>query len=501
MKNKNLLFALPLLFGMLLFSCQDEATEATENNIDKVTFNAKVEKAKAIFESKSPDFPVIQSRSADGVEKGIVFEPTWGEAFVSEHNDGSTTVETHIRLSQPFHMVSQESQDAYERTKDSRYLQHLSRTVVLTREEENSEPLAFLMTVVGSKKYMEEHDFQLWEVTYGKIPEDFSGQILYHTLAGDFINGWYVEEGLKFSTCEPISEEEANLLSRAATQGEKVACKTMSNPTSYYICPTDFNDNELFATYEIFDVQTDVNNCTGPYTKDNSYQICSLVDDSYLSIGGPNGPVIPYYDLTTLFVTYPSELYAQLQGFMNYMNNKDDASRAVLNYIEYIKTSSPGVFQKLNVQIDENQTAGIRVNESNNTVYFKSVSHFSDMDLYEEVVHALQRVVYANYWSGPLNIEFEAKLIIDYMSFVYGSKGNTDMALNMMNAEIELQNGSKKTLSDWIRSNSYSYFNVEDFWEFMSVWKSISTDYGNYMISFRMQPQLIFPIIDTIRNN
>lgn len=90
MKNKNLLFALPLLFGVLLFSCQDEATEATENNIDKVTFNAKVEKAKAIFESKSPDFPVIQSRSADGVEKGIVFEPSWEEAFVSEHNDGST---------------------------------------------------------------------------------------------------------------------------------------------------------------------------------------------------------------------------------------------------------------------------------------------------------------------------------------------------------------------------------------------------------------------------
>lgn len=498
MKNKHLLFALPLLFGVLLFSCQDEATEAAENNVDKVVYNATIEKAKAIFESKSPDFPVIQSRSADGVEKGIVFEPTWGEAFVSEHNDGSTTVETHIRLSQPFHMVSQESQDAYERTKDSRYLQHLSRTVVLTREEENSEPLAFLMTVVGSKKYMEEHDFQLWEVTYGKIPEDFSGQILYHTLAGDFINGWYVEEGLKFSTCELISEEEANLLSRAAASGEKVACKTVSNTTHYYICHKDEN---LFGTYEIFDDLTGTYNCMGPYTKDNSYQICSLVDDSYLSIGGPNGPVIPYYDLTALFVTYPSELYAQLQGFMNYMNNKDDASRAVLSYIEYIKSSSPGVFQKLNVQIDENQTAGIRVNESNNTVYFKSVSHFSDMDLYEEVVHALQRVVYANYWSGPLNIEFEAKLIIDYMSFVYGSKGNTDMALNMMNAEVELQNGSTYTLSDWIRSNSYSYFNVEDFWEFMSVWKSISPYYGNYMISFRMQPQLIFSIIDNINNH
>lgn len=61
MKNKHLLFALPLLFGVLLFSCQDEATEAAENNVDKVVYNATIEKAKAIFESKSPDFPIIQS--------------------------------------------------------------------------------------------------------------------------------------------------------------------------------------------------------------------------------------------------------------------------------------------------------------------------------------------------------------------------------------------------------------------------------------------------------
>ena len=498
MKSKKILFALPLLLGSLILSCQDEMSGGLENKVQDATINATIEKAKAIFESKSPDFPVIQSRSVEGVEKGIVFEPTWGEAFVSEHNDGSTTVETHIRLSQPFHILSQDSREAYERTKDGRYSQHLSRSVVLMREEENTEPLAFLMTIVGSKDYMESHDFQLWDVSYGKIPEDFSGQILYHTLSGDFINGWYVEEGLKFSTCEPISAEEANLLSRSATSGQNVACKTLTNTTHYYICQVS---DGSYATYEVFDAPNGGNDCMGPYSKDDSYQICSLVDDDYLSIDGPNGPVIPYYDLSPLFTSYSPELYAQLQGFMSYMNHKDAASRAVLSYIDYVQSASPGVFQKLNVQIDSTQTAGIRVNESNNTVYFKSVSHYSDLALYEEVVHALQRVVYANYWSGPLNIEFEAKLIIDYMSFVYGGKGNTDMALNMMNAEVELQNGSRKTLSAWIRSNSYSYFEVSDFWEYMSVWKSISPDYGNYMISLRMQPQLIFPIIDTINNH
>lgn len=502
MKSKKFLFALPLLLGALILSCQDEETGGSESKVQDVVVNATIEKAKTIFESKSPDFPVIQSRSADGVEKGIVFEPTWEEAFVSEHNDGSTTVETHIRLSYPLHIVSQETQEVYERTKDSRYLQHLSRTVVLTREEESSEPLAFLMTIVGSKEYLEEHDFQLWEITYGKIPEDFSGQILYHTLAGDFINGWYVEEGLKFSTCEPISAREANLLSRAraATPGEKVACKTLTNTTHYFICKADSNSNELFATYEVHQVPVTAKNCTGPYTKEDNFQICSLVDESYASTGGTNGVVIPYYDLTSLFVSYSPDLYVQLQGFMNFMNTNDAASQAVLSYIDYVEDSSPGIFPKLNVLIDTIQTANVRFNESTNTVYFKSVNHFSDLELYEEVVHALQRVVYSDYWSGPLNIEFEAKLIIDYMDFVYGRKGDTDMALNMMNAVIEIENGDTKTLSEWIRSNSYSYFNVTDFWEYMSVWKSISTDYGNYMISLRMQPKLIFPIIDTINN-
>ena len=73
MKSKKTLFALPLLLGALILSCQDEVTGSLENKVQDAAINATIEKAKAIFESKSPDFPVIQSRSADGVEKGIVF--------------------------------------------------------------------------------------------------------------------------------------------------------------------------------------------------------------------------------------------------------------------------------------------------------------------------------------------------------------------------------------------------------------------------------------------
>ena len=68
-------------------------------------------------------------------------------------------------------------------------------------------------------------------------------------------------------------------------------------------------------------------------------EICRLVDESYgSSPGGHWGQVIPYKDLTELFSTYSSDLYAQLQGFMNFMENNDDASRAVLSYINYVKS-------------------------------------------------------------------------------------------------------------------------------------------------------------------
>ena len=46
----------------------------------------------------------------------------------------------------------------------------------------------------------------------------------------------------------------------------------------------------------------------------------------------------------------------------------------------------------------------------------------------------------------------------------------------------------------------YSYFEVEDFWGYMNIWKDISLEYKDYMIGFRMRPQLIFPIIDEINN-
>lgn len=97
------------------------------------------------------------------------------------------------------------------------------------------------------------------------------------------------------------------------------------------------------------------------------------------------------------------------------MENGDNASRAVISYIDYVNRTSNGVFQKLNVMIDADQTVSMRYHSPSNTVYFKPLEDYSDRTSYEEIIHALQRVVYSDYWEVPFNIEFEAKLIMDYM--------------------------------------------------------------------------------------
>lgn len=282
MKNKKLLFILPLLLAGLIFSCQNELPDIWKGK-DK-EWNATIERAKVIFSEYSPDFPCIQTRGLSDIRKSIVFEPVWDEAFIAYHDDGSLTVETHIRLSKPLVVVPSESFEAYQRTKDVRYLQYLSRAVVLIKE--NSIPQAFLMTIVGSKDYMETHDFQLWNVCYKNIPEDFSGMLLYHTLSGEFVNGWCVEEGWNFSTCNPITEEDAQLLSRSGSD-----CYFEQVTTYYVDCKDYAGYNYTYYEDDLYLYPWSYSECGTPYPVIDYYLVCDEVseDDSGSSGGGITG--------------------------------------------------------------------------------------------------------------------------------------------------------------------------------------------------------------------
>ena len=152
---KQILLLLPLLPACLTYSCLKDGHD--EDNGNKVEYIAAIEKAKAIYEDLSPDFSIIQVRSSESSPFRIAFEPIWNDAFVNEHGDSSTTVETNILMSHSLHMLLKESNDAFSESNDPRYQQHLSRAVVLMPEEDGQRPMAFLMTIVGSKHYLEKH--------------------------------------------------------------------------------------------------------------------------------------------------------------------------------------------------------------------------------------------------------------------------------------------------------------------------------------------------------
>ena len=485
MKNKHLLFALPLLFGVLLFSCQDEATEAAENNVDKVVYNATIEKAKAIFESKSPDFPIIQSRTADGVEKGIVFEPVWDDSFVTNHTDGTITVETHVRLSQPFRMLPQDSKEAYEQTKDGRYLRHLSRVVVMISEDE-SISYAFLMTIVGSRKYMETHDFQLWNVSYGKIPDDFSGMLFYHSLDGEFVNGWYVEEGHKYSTCEPISKEDANLLSRSGS-----GCYTEQITTYYVDCQNYAGYN--YSTYEdeIYLYTWAYAECGDPYPVVEYYTVC---DGANVSGGGYTPPV---GNISKFVSSYPSGLQEKLANFVTFINNKDCASQAVSQIIDSLGSAYVPVKVELDPTLD---IANAVYNATTNTIFFKSVEDFSDMSMLEEIIHSVQRVLYTSVErdEGQFNLEFEAKLIIDYIRLSKSGRGDTDMSFHMKHEKATLSDNSEKLLGEWLQDLHGEPFEFNDYRKFLQVWRNIAVLYWDGDLAPMQRPKLIYQVVDLV---
>ena len=271
-----------------------------------------------------------------------------------------------------------------------------------------------------------------------------------------------------------------------------------SNHKYYYECRSQ--SGFPYTSYE--DETTDYNEviCNGPFQEPYNYTVCYWSENGYTpgTTIGNGGSYDPLSDPDRLFTSYSTyALNTQLKGFMAFMEHNDYASKGVLNFIEN-NLLSLGVYNKLNVQVDTMQVEDVRYSESNNTVYFKSVNHFSDMALYEEVVHSAQRVVYPNYWDGPFNIEFEAKLIMDYVRLTSGGSGLTDMALNMEYAEVELQSGGMKTLAEWLQGLSYSYFNVSDYWNYVSVWKEISITYENLNMGLAMEPQLVFPVLDEI---
>lgn len=140
----------------------------------------------------------IEQHATRSGEKHPLFDvsiPDW-ETSLSGEDGVCKTVEICLNLLNRGLFLTPDASHAYQQTGDERYLQMLTRLVVLTFKERD-EVIGFYMTVVPSKDYLEKNGFRIFEKnSYTVRDKDLDGYVLYHKLDGDFINGWIYEKGV-----------------------------------------------------------------------------------------------------------------------------------------------------------------------------------------------------------------------------------------------------------------------------------------------------------------
>lgn len=95
-----------------------------------------------------------------------------------------------------------------------------------------------------------------------------------------------------------------------------------------------------------------------------------------------------------------------------------------------------------------------------------------------------------------MNIEFEAKLIIDFLNMIKGGYCGTD--LNCILSE----NVNDRNILEWVETlkNGVSY-DIFNYFEYMRLWKETSETYSNCAMDSALRPKLLPEILNKIDTN
>ncbi len=175
-----------IILAAAFFACRQELFEK-EGTEPALT----VKEAQAWFESSQFEFLLLKSGNKE--KKTKVAKPEWKGAFATR-NDKVEIVETHIVTNGGFGFATESAYEHWKATNNPGYMTSLTRLVVM-KYRKSGEMVSFLMTIVGDKEYLETKQFKMWGNTYLKKEKDFSGLVLFHSPAGEFVNGWRFTNG------------------------------------------------------------------------------------------------------------------------------------------------------------------------------------------------------------------------------------------------------------------------------------------------------------------
>lgn len=156
----------------------------------------------------------------------------WSKAKIS-NNGTISVVETQIQAMGQFGFVTTESMYASEITKNEDYKYSMSRLVVI-KHKKTGEIYSFIMSIAGDRNYLENKKFQLWDNTYLKRDKDLSAIVLFHSLAGNFINGWVYCDGTIINSITDAKDMDIPIQLKSTAEMQMEIYEWVQTCTDYY---------------------------------------------------------------------------------------------------------------------------------------------------------------------------------------------------------------------------------------------------------------------------
>ncbi len=154
----------------------------------------------------------------------------WDKAKCSS-NKNVWVVETLIKGEGRFGFATAENMRAWKSTGNRAFISSMSRLVV-TKEKKSGEIHSFIMSIAGEKQYIEMKNFRLWDNTYLKRDKELSGYVFFHTLSGQFVNGWIYCDGKITNTV--IDASNLDLTLQLKSTAEMAIYEWVEYCTDYY---------------------------------------------------------------------------------------------------------------------------------------------------------------------------------------------------------------------------------------------------------------------------
>ena len=216
MKKRTLLFYLTgSLLLLYLSGCRDDLEDMNRSNAatEETAGGAiPVQAAKTWFGENNDNKNVFiqpSGLSSRAAENNILFftQPSW-KYFAITENEYVTAIDVDLTDSIRVSLAPEENDKAYRETGDPEYIRPHSRLVILTSKAGDG-TIGFIMTVIPSKEYIDNHADRIRFITYLRREPGFEGLIVFHHLDGRFANGWLYENGkITQSVTDTVSDDE-----------------------------------------------------------------------------------------------------------------------------------------------------------------------------------------------------------------------------------------------------------------------------------------------------